>query len=130
MPNRRHSSRRFTPSCSNNITNSCRCDMIDCSDHGTPAPPPTGQQCRYNASTMSPNTRPLSLPSIHTAGEGGPSPKGLVGEGASSSVGRVAGQIFGDLGLPAVAVRQRFLLVVEEVLVRLGRELEIRPLDD
>src|SRR5947209_3254409 len=39
MPNRRHSSRRFTPSCSNSITNSCRCDMIDFSDHGTPAPP-------------------------------------------------------------------------------------------
>src|SRR5437868_14874940 len=39
MPNRRHSSRRFTPSCSNSITNSCRCDMTDFSDHGTPAPP-------------------------------------------------------------------------------------------
>src|SRR5436190_21093723 len=48
MPNRRHSSRRFTPSCSNNITNSCRCDMIDCSDHGTPAPPPQAN----NADTM------------------------------------------------------------------------------
>src|SRR6267143_3565130 len=39
MPNRRHSSRRFTPSCSNSIANSCRCDMIDFSDHGTPASP-------------------------------------------------------------------------------------------
>src|ERR1700736_4587654 len=36
MPNRRYN---FTPSCSNSITNSCRCDMIDFSDHGTPAPP-------------------------------------------------------------------------------------------
>src|SRR5947209_14388422 len=39
MANRRHSSRRLTSSCSNSITNSCRCDMIDFSDHGTPAPP-------------------------------------------------------------------------------------------
>jgi hypothetical protein len=36
---RRHSARRFTPSCTNSITNSCPCDMIDHSDHGTPAHP-------------------------------------------------------------------------------------------
>src|SRR5215472_1952887 len=40
MPNRRHNSRRFTPSCPNSTTNSCRCDMIDFSDHGIPASPP------------------------------------------------------------------------------------------
>jgi len=32
---------------------------------------------------MSPNTRPLSPRSIHTAGEGGPSLQGWVGEGLS-----------------------------------------------
>src|SRR5439155_22595498 len=35
-----------------------------------------------------------------------------------------------DLGLPAITVRQQLLLVKEQFLVRLGRELEIRPLDD
>src|SRR5271156_1740765 len=47
-----------------------------------------------------------------------------------SPVGRVEGQVFGDLGLPPIAVREQFLLVVKELLMRLGRELEIRPLDD
>src|SRR5205823_10662275 len=52
-----------------------------------PSPSPTGQQCRYNASTMSPNTRPLSLPSIHTAGEGGPRRiSGGVGEGIANPI--------------------------------------------
>src|SRR2546423_11850052 len=39
MPSRRHNSRRFTPSYSNSITNSYRCNMIDFSDHGIPASP-------------------------------------------------------------------------------------------
>src|SRR5437764_7770187 len=99
MPNRRHSSRRFTPSCSNNITNSCRCDMIDCSDHGTPAPPPQAN----NADTMRqpcPRTpvhylsRPYTLRErgsdafssklLSRVGEGGPRAKRLVGEGSAA----------------------------------------------
>src|SRR5713226_10486073 len=47
-----------------------------------------------------------------------------------SSVGRFEGEGAGDLGLPAVAVRQQLFLVVEQFLAGLGGELEIRPLDD
>src|ERR1700719_1224712 len=46
------------------------------------------------------------------------------------AVGRVQGEVLGDLRLPAVAIREQFLLVVEELLARLGRKLEIRALDD
>ena len=35
-----------------------------------------------------------------------------------------------DLGFPAVAVFQQLLLVVVQLLAGLGRELEVRPLDD
>src|SRR2546430_9114413 len=35
-----------------------------------------------------------------------------------------------DLTLPAVAIREQPFLVVVELLARLGRELEVRPLDD
>src|SRR5438552_16391579 len=47
-----------------------------------------------------------------------------------SPVGRVERQILGDLGLPPVAVRQELLLVVEQLLMRLGGKLEVRPFDD
>ena len=40
------------------------------------------------------------------------------------------GEVLGDLGFPAVAVRQQLVLVVEKLLARLGGELEIRALDD
>src|SRR5689334_11500021 len=49
---------------------------------------------------------------------------------AGSPIGRVGRQIGGDLGFPAVTVIQQLLLVVEELLPGLGRELEVRPLDD
>src|SRR5262249_27651592 len=42
----------------------------------------------------------------------------------------VEGQVLGDLALPAVAIRKQPLLVVIELLARLGGELEVRPLDD
>src|SRR5215467_5256259 len=45
-----------------------------------------------------------------------------------SPVGGVELDILGDLALPAVAVREQTLLVVVELLARLGRELEIRAL--
>src|SRR4051794_40272285 len=45
-------------------------------------------------------------------------------------VGRVKIDVAGDLALPAVAVRQQFVLVVIELLAGLRRKLEIRPLDD
>src|SRR5205814_9912025 len=87
MPNRRHSSRRFTPSCSNNITNSCRCDMIDCSDHGTPAPPPQAN----NADTMRqpcPRTPVHYLSRPYTMRERGvPALQGWVCEGSTESGG-------------------------------------------
>src|SRR6266436_3994042 len=70
MPNRRHNSRRFTPSCSNSITNSCRCDMIDFSDHGIPAPP---QQAK-DADRMCPPClrKPVHyLSGLYRGGEGG-----------------------------------------------------------
>jgi len=42
----------------------------------------TGTSCvSANPSTMSPNTRSQCLRPLHNAGEGGPSPQGLVGEG-------------------------------------------------
>src|ERR1700736_2290881 len=69
MPNRRYNSRRFTPSCSNSITNSCRCDMIDFSDHGTPAPP---QQAK-DADRMCPpclRTPVHYLSGLYKGGEG------------------------------------------------------------
>src|SRR5690606_21716856 len=50
--------------------------------------------------------------------------------GTRSSVRRVQFEVTGDLGLPAGAVVEKFRLVVEELLARLGGELEVRPLDD
>src|SRR5439155_11807990 len=47
-----------------------------------------------------------------------------------SPVRRLEGEGLGDLGLPAVAVREQFLLVVEQFFARLGGEFEIRPLND
>src|SRR5262245_54793612 len=48
----------------------------------------------------------------------------------SSPVRRVERDVLGDLALPAIAVREQAFLVVVELLARLGRELEIRPLHD
>ena len=47
-----------------------------------------------------------------------------------SPVGRVEFQPLRQLRLPPVAIGQQLGLVVEQLLARLGRELEIRPLDD
>src|ERR1700730_1356999 len=47
-----------------------------------------------------------------------------------SSIGCVGRQVAGDLRLPAVAVRQQLLLVVEKLLAGLGGEFEIRAFDD
>src|SRR5207245_8974072 len=47
-----------------------------------------------------------------------------------SPVGRLQGEGLGDLGLPAVAVGEQLILVVEQFLAGLGGELEIRPLND
>src|SRR5262245_2597025 len=47
-----------------------------------------------------------------------------------SPVGRVERDVLGDLALPAVAVREQTFLVVVEFLARLGRELEVRALND
>src|SRR5687768_12547866 len=49
---------------------------------------------------------------------------------ASSPVRRVGVDVGGKLGFPALAVREQLLLVVEELLSGLGRELEVRALDD
>src|SRR3954470_14043679 len=43
---------------------------------------------------------------------------------------RVGGDIGRQRGFPAVAVREQLVLVVEQLLAGLGRELEVRPLDD
>src|SRR5215469_2186473 len=47
-----------------------------------------------------------------------------------SPIRRVEAEVLGDYRLPAVAVGQQLLFVVEELLMGLGSELEIRPLDD
>src|SRR5438128_10383471 len=47
-----------------------------------------------------------------------------------SPVGGFQGEGLGDLGLPAVAVGEQLILVVEQFLAGLGGELEIRHLDD
>ena len=39
-------------------------------------------------------------------------------------------KVGGDLGLPEVAIVEQLLLVVEQLLVRLGRELKVRALHD
>src|SRR5215469_8694077 len=46
------------------------------------------------------------------------------------TIRRVQLQIAGDLPLPAVAIRQKPFLAVVKFFARLGREFEIRPLDD
>src|SRR3954454_17306423 len=43
---------------------------------------------------------------------------------------RVGGDIGRQRGFPAVAVREQLVLVVERLLAGLGRELEVRALDD
>src|SRR5579863_9432150 len=68
------------------------------------------------------------LPSPRSRGEGraegrgSPSPR--------SPVRRLKFQVAGDLSFPPVAVIEQLFLVVEELLAGLGREFEIRPLDD
>src|ERR1051326_6123352 len=47
-----------------------------------------------------------------------------------SSVGGLEGELLGNLGLPAVAIREQLFLVVKELLARLGGEFEIRTFDD
>src|SRR5205814_8309025 len=47
-----------------------------------------------------------------------------------SPIRRIERDVLGDLAFPAVAVREQALLVVIELLARLGGELEVRPLDD
>ena len=48
----------------------------------------------------------------------------------ASAIRRVERDVLRDLALPAVAVREQALLVVVEFLARLGREFEVRSLDD
>src|SRR5258705_13934270 len=48
----------------------------------------------------------------------------------ASPIGRVGRQAGGDLGFPAVAVREQLFLVVEELLAGLRGKLEVRALDD
>src|SRR5579883_1134165 len=47
-----------------------------------------------------------------------------------SPIRRFERKVLGDLRLPAVAIRKQLLLVVEELLARLGSEFEIGSLDD
>ena len=47
-----------------------------------------------------------------------------------SAVGVVRFDVGGELDLPTIAVEQQLLLVVEELLARLRRVLEVGPLDD
>src|SRR6185437_6292105 len=47
-----------------------------------------------------------------------------------SSIRRLLRQSAGDLGFPAVAVREELVLVVEELFAGFGGEFEVRPLDD
>src|ERR1700688_296594 len=48
----------------------------------------------------------------------------------ASPVRRVEFDRFRNLALPAVAIGEKFRLVIIELLAGLGREFEIRPLDD
>src|SRR4051794_5298851 len=47
-----------------------------------------------------------------------------------SSVRRLERELLRDFALPTVAVREKLLLVVEQLLAGLGSELQIRPFDD
>src|SRR5260370_30158555 len=48
----------------------------------------------------------------------------------TSPVRRVEFDRFRELALPAVAIGEKFRLVIIELLAGLGREFEVRPLDD
>src|ERR1044071_736442 len=48
----------------------------------------------------------------------------------SSSVGGLKRELLRDFAFPAVAVREKLHLVVEQLLTGLGGELQIRPFDD
>src|SRR4051812_1465954 len=47
---------------------------------------------------------------------------------SASPVRRIERDLFGDLALPAVAVREQALLVVVQLLAGLGRKFEVRTL--
>src|SRR5881398_2760598 len=47
-----------------------------------------------------------------------------------SPVRRVEFDRLGDLALPAVAIGEQLCLVIVQLLASLGREFEVRPLDD
>src|SRR5215831_9213712 len=92
MPNRRHNSRRFTPSCPNSTTNSCRCDMIDFSDHGIPASPP---QAKDADSMCQPCLRtPVHyLPGLYSGEREGPAdPRITSGEEGEGQPGTAPGE--------------------------------------
>src|SRR5258708_39604583 len=59
-----------------------------------------------------------------------PPEKASVRAARPSPVGRIEREVLGDLGLPAVAVGEQLVLVVKQLLARLGGELEVRALDD
>src|SRR4029453_4027125 len=46
------------------------------------------------------------------------------------SIGGIGGKVGSDRPLPPVAVGEQFCLVVKQFLARLGREFEVRTLDD
>src|SRR5215470_15787142 len=54
----------------------------------------------------------------------------MTSDARALAIRRVEREILGDLALPAVAIREQPLLVVVKLLARLGREFEVRPLDD
>src|SRR5215218_4735634 len=104
-------------------------------DGGTPA-----------ASSIVPGSRRdnLSKPPLPLAGEGwgeggvraGPHPVGLRRLGLSrkrerrSSIRRIHRDVARELAFPAGAVVEELVLVVEQLLAGLDRELVVRPLDD
>src|SRR5215211_4618013 len=47
-----------------------------------------------------------------------------------SSVRRFERELLRDFALPTIAVREKLLLVVEQLLAGLGSELQIRPFND
>src|SRR4051812_34773759 len=83
---------------------------------------------------MSPRTGPppRNAGRSHPTAAGGPQREaiGCCRVSCPSPIRRIERDVFGDLALPAVAVRKQAFLVEVELLARLGGELEVRAFDD
>src|SRR4029079_14473157 len=79
---------------------------------------------------LSPSSRGGSAAPPSVAPQGEAMERCAIPQSSSSPVRRIERPGLRDLALPAVAVREQALLVVTELLARLGGEFEIRAFHD